>query len=611
MENIHLRFKAMRRRIILLTGLLLAAVSCAKDESQAETRAVGDEVEIEIGVNEMTPVKSSIHADVSGVYDWNLYAYLNGSLYLERYSADGDRIRLASGCEYHFYVLANAGKIKAPQNEKDIEKLEFRATGLDSFNENGFPMCCSDIIEVSDSDTKLEFYLEKLVSRYDFKINDKYLDKTSFSISSVSVCQSALNVFPFVSSSAATTVGDCDFASEEDVAALAGGGTVSFYMLENCQGNLLPGNRDEWKKVPENIKGKQNLCTYLSVKGKWAKPGADADIEYRMYLGNDNHSDFNIVRNRTYQVSLNLTDDGSSRVSWRVEMTNKRDLTYLKFAKNHMYSYYEGLRKMRIIARPEGTEFKLSWDENKAKKLYASIYRDGNYLIVDTRKSFSWDTLNISLYNSDNVFKDMMTVDMLPYYDFVVFDQEGCVLGPGQSVHPPVTYLPNFEDAFYFSSLSSDNEDVAKGSKDENSDQFIRLEAFSPGTANLCVTEYNHSEYLGVYVTPNILSMDGIPVSGETVEMKVGETRAFHLSTCPVNEQSLPVGVTVSSGSSVSLTSNVPVKNEHYEIGDIDYGIIYNGVDFVIKATKTGLSTVSCSVAYPVFKSSFNVRVTS
>ncbi len=600
----------MRRHLILLTGLLVALVSCAKNETPSYVCTAGDEVELEIGFNDLPLSKSSIRADENEVCDWNLYAYLNGSLYLERYSSDGDRIRLASGCEYHFYLLANAGKIRAPQKEADIDKLEFRAAGLNSFNENGFPMCCSDVIAVSDSDTRLEFTLNKLIARYDFKIDDKSLEKTSFSISSVSVCQSALNVFPFSSSSAATIVGDCDFASDEDVSVLAGGGTVSFYMLENCQGNLLPDNRDEWMKVPENLGGKQNLCTYLSVKGKWAKLGADADIEYRMYLGNDNHSDFNVVRNRTYQVTLNLTDDGSSRVSWRVEKTNLRDLTYYKFTNKHLYAFYEGIRATRIIARPEGCEFKLSWNEDKVKKWYANIYLDGKYLVVDTRRTFNNDTLNVYLYSSDDVLKDMMTIDLIPDFSYVIFDQEGCVLGPGQSYYPSVSCNPTMGNALYYSSLSSDNEDVAKAAKDENADSFIRLDARSPGTANICVTEHGHPEYLGVYVTPNIRALDGIPASGETIEMKVGETRSFHLSTSPANEQSLPVLVSVSSGTSVSLTGNVPVKNEHYEIGDIDYGTIYNGVDFVIKATNPGLSTVSCSVEYPVFQSSFKVNVT-
>ena len=95
---------------------------------------------------------------------------------------------------------------------------------------------------------------------------------------------------------------------------------MSFYALENRQGVLLPDNDDPWNKTPLSLDEKADLCTYLEVNCRLDGSGlCVGDVVYRLYLGQDNCTDFNIYRNSVLEVSLYLTVDGMKEaISWRV-----------------------------------------------------------------------------------------------------------------------------------------------------------------------------------------------------------------------------------------------------------------------------------------------------
>lgn len=169
---------------------------------------------------------------------------------------------------------------------------------------------------------------------------------------------------------------------------------------------------------------------------------------------------------------------------------------------------------------------------------------------------------------------------------------------------------PNLSTARACTLLSSDNEDVVRASIDKKSDPFVRFDAVSPGLTTIRMDNSGFEETVNVYVTPAVLSFEGIPSSGQTFEMKVGESKTFHLSTYPVNEQESAIRVS-SEGSSINVSDISPVTVEHYGIDDVDYGTMYKGVDFTIRANSTGTSVVKCSIEHPSFQSSFYVNVVS
>jgi hypothetical protein len=111
-----------------------------------------------------------------------------------------------------------------------------------------------------------------------------------------------------------------DYASAADLAALNSGEGVSFYTLENCQGILLPDNDDPSQKLPQMIPGKEDLCTYLEIGCQFGESGLfDGDVVYRIYLGLDDCTSFDVPGNACINVMLTLTDDGLKQVSWKVQ----------------------------------------------------------------------------------------------------------------------------------------------------------------------------------------------------------------------------------------------------------------------------------------------------
>ncbi len=215
---------------------------------------------------------------------------------------------------------------------------------------------------------------------------DKKLSRTDFTVSGVQILQAATDVTPFSPLSSAQSVCEGDAASSLDVDALNRGEEVCFYVPENSGGLLLPGNLDQWKKVPSQIGGKAALCSYMQVWGSWSTPGASADVTYRMYLGKDNCSDFSVDGNTESLLTLSLTDEGVFAASWKVEMRNLQDGRRLRFpAPTLSLAQGGGSAELSLIAEPPGLDFQL--------------YADAG-LLSDAQMSYSLDALHLHLHTA-------------------------------------------------------------------------------------------------------------------------------------------------------------------------------------------------------------------
>lgn len=108
--------------------------------------------------------------------------------------------------------------------------------------------------------------------------------------------------------------------------------TFSFYVPENMQGTLLPDNADSRKKTPDEL-GRKGLgaraayLTYVEFVGR-LDPGAGGyggDVTYRFYLGDDNCSNFDLVRGREYEISLTFRVGSLFEPDWKVEPSHWND----------------------------------------------------------------------------------------------------------------------------------------------------------------------------------------------------------------------------------------------------------------------------------------------
>ena len=317
----------MRQLTTIITVLAaLAALACEPLEQCPASEAL-PEGKVCVSIRASQKTKSALQVSETAVSNINVYAYRGGQLEVESYAEDDEvNLLLVKNAEYRIYALANCGELHGPALESDL--------GSVSLTPSDMVMCLREGRQITAvaSQTPLELPLTRLFARYILQL-DNNLEQCDYRITSVEVRQQAAAVRPFAAASAAASTTDGDFATAADLAALNNGQGAVFYIPENCQGVLLPGNSDPWAKVPSNIPAaKRALCTYLHIEGEWTTGGASADLSFNLMLGADNCTDFNVTRNTSVTVTLSLSDSGTCRSNWKVDMDNLDDDRVLAFA---------------------------------------------------------------------------------------------------------------------------------------------------------------------------------------------------------------------------------------------------------------------------------------
>ena len=307
---------------LLLGGCGLVIVEIEPDPSLSE-QVDGVSVMFDIGYNVS---KSSISPEEDAIRNLNLYAFCDGVLVASGYFEEMSDIslKLLYGHTYNLYSLANTGRVEVPSAEDAFQKeCVLDVNGLADWGQE-IPMAWKyEDFVVNSMVERVTVRLERLFAKVLFSVDKSALD--GLHVNNVRLCQSPLSLWPFRYEEgsrvlAETDVSDGDYATQEDLAGLNSGEKICFYVPENCQGRILDGNSDPWAKVPENISGKEGLCTYLEVECAFAEGGFySGTVLYRLYLGKDSVADFNILRNSVLDVSLFLTGSGLGEVSWRVD----------------------------------------------------------------------------------------------------------------------------------------------------------------------------------------------------------------------------------------------------------------------------------------------------
>ena len=307
---------------LLLGGCGLVIVEIEPDPSLSE-QVDGVSVMFDIGYNVS---KSSISPEEDAIRNLNLYAFCDGVLVASGYFEEMSDIslKLLYGHTYNLYSLANTGRVEVPSAEDAFQKeCVLDVNGLADWGQV-LPMAWKyEDFVVNSMVERVTVRLERLFAKVLFSVDKSALD--GLHVNNVRLCQSPLSLWPFRYEEgsrvlAETDVSDGDYATQEDLAGLNSGEKICFYVPENCQGRILDGNSDPWAKVPENISGKEGLCTYLEVECAFAEGGFySGTVLYRLYLGKDSVADFNILRNSVLDVSLFLTGSGLGEVSWRVD----------------------------------------------------------------------------------------------------------------------------------------------------------------------------------------------------------------------------------------------------------------------------------------------------
>lgn len=321
-----------RKDILAMTSILAltALGGCLSEPAEPELPPVsgttaGDTVTLSFLIPEAA-TKSSAWTDADGVHDVYIVAYTGGKYAAATYSRDihGLSLSLVRDMTYNLYAVANMGETGACADEQEFLESGMFSIGDPDAVQARMPMCWSRKgLVLSQGVTEVEIRLDRLAARISFSVDRSLL--TGMSVTSVRLrsCALSARLFPGINGSRiqdGEMAGDGDYASEADLALLNSSGTAYFYALENCQGTLLPDNGDPWQKVPDSIGEKAGLCTYLEVGCAFGPESVyDGEVTYRLYIGQDNTTNFDIRRNSDIRISLVPTMPGLKEISWKVE----------------------------------------------------------------------------------------------------------------------------------------------------------------------------------------------------------------------------------------------------------------------------------------------------
>ncbi len=369
-------------RSILLSLLVIFFWACENAPVMTKDGKGGPEYKevsfhIEVGgVKNVFETRSVLSDDIeTKVTDITLAAYdENGILADVKYFSSSKKnftLALFTGQSYDVYALANMGDMSRdfPVRQKNLPEIEYVIPSYDDVNSAGIPMCGE--MELAKGKTEARISLDRLFAKLTVRVlhhslgnyaeGDIYMQ--NLCNKSLYVRQANNRLRPF-DTDGSRAEGDDDILSvsdsHEDMNSFEqyeghldkhkgelgpGPGyfqdtTFVFYVPENVQGVLLPGNADPGAKVYEkicDIKGKSygDICTYLEFNAhNNGSLGYSGSVKYRYYLGADNIRDFSIERNCRYDLTLDFSEAGFFMDGWKVvrgdDWNDRRDLRFLE-----------------------------------------------------------------------------------------------------------------------------------------------------------------------------------------------------------------------------------------------------------------------------------------
>ena len=318
----------MNKCFVMLFSLCLAA-SCTQAPSSPRT-----DVTLRLCAGKAT---RSLLPDEQLISDLNLFIYTQEGLleerrYLSERLLQGShselvlRTSLLRGVPYTLLACANLGYELPPL---PLEELSYP----DEYT-HGMPLSLLTRRTIpEDTDSVIDLELERAMARVDLQLDRSALQgDVALEIESVHVggCPASVSLFQESRALGKDDIFASGFFLDSGQSQPLnhdgdGGksGTVSLYLLENCQGDLLPEDTPEEDKVLTDSYFSA-VCSYIEL---WASyhsgsrhtpPGEH--LAYRFYLG-EGPGNFDVCRNTVYRITVRPEGDGLGTDNWRLDKT--------------------------------------------------------------------------------------------------------------------------------------------------------------------------------------------------------------------------------------------------------------------------------------------------
>lgn len=292
------------------------------------------------GEEEVDVATRTVNEDV--INDMHILIYNAGELIGQKYKAGGGTItvdtRSATGC--NIYVIANTGNenlfkgydIHSESTLKNMVKTVPHANTLN--NGTNLPMTGSrKNVNISAGANSLgTLKVTRMVAKINLNIKAK--ENSGITISEYIICNVPFRTW-YVPRPLSTEAETKDAEAGEDAAspdndyhwtntptktfpAATTSIDTTFYMFENRR-----GVKEITQQKDKNTSTAPKRATYVYIKGKIG----DVTAIWRVYLGANNTTNFNIKRNREYTCNITLNDAALTDTRIDMDFTNVIDLT--------------------------------------------------------------------------------------------------------------------------------------------------------------------------------------------------------------------------------------------------------------------------------------------
>lgn len=420
-----------RRKLFILAVALITSTGCVREIKEGCIEDIC-QVRLSLGIDEGTQdaleiydgTKGALAEDCSDLKSVQVCTYENGLLVSsDRYVGQNSIVmNLTKGKEYDLFLLGNTESFTAPDSEVNIYQVDYTISNASDMDKNGaFPAAEQIYGVIADEEFQnVTIYLTKLVARIRLSVNTEALP--GLEVKNVRILQSPLTLYPFSRNGSKVgnsgQVADGDYATSEECEVLNSGGEILLYTFENRQGTLLPDNEDSWGKVPEAIGDASGLCTYVEMDCEFNDTSPfSGTVKYRFYLGNDEHSNFDVIGGKEHQVSVVLSNSGLEKDSWKVVADyESRVSTFSRLevegvkklstgsstrlsVRKYTDTYIDGILSSEDTVGEVIENSDVLWELPEYDKTEASISQDG----VLTGISAGTVTVNVSLISDSSI----------------------------------------------------------------------------------------------------------------------------------------------------------------------------------------------------------------
>lgn len=317
------------KNIALGAVMVILTASC-QDSLVPPSVISGRSIKLSFDITSVPQTKSlSKSLTVDGlVDDATLFVFdESGDFFQCVYSSDGRFSNIGGfvvGRTYDLYLLVNMGDktgIITNASSATTAVMAGYSYNISSYQDivrDGYlPLAGKTPIYVSDDVSLYPLTVYNLASKVTISVDKKLSNGYSADITSLKLKNSPSRVYPFRASSKAESTSqvfaDCDRADSDEVVLINNGNSVSFYALENMQGESSAQSAKE--KVGDN------MTTYVEMTASIREGDLRSSTPtYRWYVGQESPTrDFNMQRSHDYRVALSLTNSGFDIDDARVE----------------------------------------------------------------------------------------------------------------------------------------------------------------------------------------------------------------------------------------------------------------------------------------------------